>query len=74
MATATLLKKAKGGKKNRKVGRNKPWCTAYALRGQREKNKCIRLRRHLARFPNDRPAMHLLANNGIRLNQEGKSA
>lgn len=68
MATlgATGVKKAKGGKKNRKIGRNKKWCEAYRNRGQREKNKCIRIRKHLARFPNDPTARHLLANGGWR--------
>jgi len=31
--------KPKGGKKNRKHGRNRKWCEAYRARGQREINK-----------------------------------
>lgn len=31
--------KPKGGKKNRKHGRNHKWCEAYRARGQREINK-----------------------------------
>jgi len=35
----------KGGKKNRKHGRNRKWCAAYRLRGQREKNKVKKAKR-----------------------------
>ncbi len=45
-----------GGKKNRKYSRNKVWCQAYRARGQREKNKAVRLRKHIARHPSDRCA------------------
>jgi hypothetical protein len=31
--------KPKGGKKNRKFGRNKKWCERYRAEGRREKNK-----------------------------------
>jgi hypothetical protein len=48
---ATKQKKGSGGQK--KLGRNKIWCAAYRLRGQREKNKKANLKRHLARHPND---------------------
>lgn len=41
------------GKKNRKHGRNKKWCEAYRLRGQREKNKAKRLAKHRKAHPND---------------------
>ena len=34
------------GKKNQKHGRNKRWCEAYRLRGQREKNKARKAERH----------------------------
>ncbi len=50
---AEAQKKAKGGKKNRKYGRNARWCAAYRLRNQREHNKLTRLARHLARYPRD---------------------
>lgn len=43
----------KGGKKNRKYGRNKKFCERYRLEGRREKNRKIRLARHLKRFPDD---------------------
>lgn len=39
--------RAKGGKKNRKYGRNKKWCEQYKARGMREINKAFRLMRHL---------------------------
>lgn len=45
--------KAKGGKKNRKYGRNKTWCEAYRKRGQREINKRKKMIKHNKRFPND---------------------
>lgn len=63
---AAVIKRAAKSKKNRKHGRNKIWCTAYKNSGQREKNKVVRLKRHLARNPNDRNAVHLLANGGRR--------
>jgi len=43
----------KGGKKNRKIDRNRKWCEAYKARHQREKNKVVKMRRHLVRFPMD---------------------
>jgi len=45
--------KAKGGKKNRKIGRNEKWCEAYRARHQRERNKVVKLRRHLKKHPGD---------------------
>lgn len=45
--------KPKGGKKNRKYGRNKKWCTKYKLENRKEKNKLLRRLRHLKRHPND---------------------
>lgn len=35
----------KGGKKNRKHGRNRKWCEAYRARGQREINKARKARK-----------------------------
>jgi len=46
----------KGGKKNRKHGRNKKWCTLYEKLGTRQKNKAKRLARHLLRHPFDKQA------------------
>jgi hypothetical protein len=37
--------KAKGGKKNRKYGRNRKWCEAYRARGQKEINKARKQKR-----------------------------
>lgn len=45
--------KAKGGKKQRKYGRNAAYCLAYKNSNRRERNKVKRLKKHLARFPND---------------------
>lgn len=59
-------RRAAKSKKGRKHGRNKLWCTAYRNRGQREKNKVVRLKKHLLRNPNDRNAVHLVANGGRR--------
>lgn len=39
--------KAKGGKKNRKLGRNKNACAAYVREERQKKNKIRRMRRHL---------------------------
>ncbi len=48
----------KGGKTQRKYGRNRPWCRAYRLRNQRERNKLRKLRRHLLKFPGDDCAIY----------------
>ena len=50
---AEIIKKAKGGKKNRKWDRNRRWCQAYKARRQREHNKLTRIARHLTLFPKD---------------------
>lgn len=50
------IKKARGGKKNRKVGRNAARCAAYASSHRRETNKLRRLEKHLERFPDDASA------------------
>jgi hypothetical protein len=47
------MDKAKKGKKQRKVGRNTSYCGAYAASHRRERNKLVRLARHLKRFPGD---------------------
>lgn len=52
--------KAKGGKKNRKVGRNAKYCERYRAEGRWLKNKLRRLRSHLKRQPNDRQALKAL--------------
>lgn len=39
IATKPSVKKAKGGKKNRKYGRNLKKCAQYRSEGRREKNK-----------------------------------
>jgi hypothetical protein len=49
--------KAKKGKKQRKWGRNKIYCSYYALTHKREKNKIKRLKKHLVRFPQDQCAI-----------------
>lgn len=49
--------KAKGGKKNRKHGRNKKSCERYRLEGRAGKNKTRRLKRHAKRHPNDSQAV-----------------
>lgn len=53
MSSGTARKK---GKKNRCHGRNKDFCKSYAARGQREKNKKVRLRKHLAKHTGDKVA------------------
>lgn len=46
-------KARRGGKKNRKWGRNKKFCERYRAEGRREINKAARLARHLKHHPND---------------------
>lgn len=48
--------KAKSSKHNRKYGRQKIRCQAYAARHQRERNKARRLVKHIAGQPNDKCA------------------
>jgi hypothetical protein len=43
----------KGGKKNRKWGRNKIKCQRYALERRGEKNKVKKLKKHLRHHPED---------------------
>ncbi len=50
--------KVKGCKK---AGRNRKWCEAYRLFGQRERNKLRKVRRHVKRFPDDGVAKRALA-------------
>lgn len=45
--------RAKKGKKNRKLGNNKVYCTRYKNEGRQEINKIRRMKRHLRKFPND---------------------
>lgn len=49
------MKKSKSSG-SRKHDRNRAWCEAYRRRGQREKNKAKKLRKHLAIYPDDRCA------------------
>lgn len=46
-------KARRGGKKNRKHGRNKEFCDRYSREGRRERNKARKLTRHLKKFPSD---------------------
>lgn len=48
-----VKKKAKKTKKHRKHGRNSATCAAYAASHRRERNKVLRLKKHLIRFPGD---------------------
>lgn len=45
--------RAKKSKKNRKHGNNSAYCVFYKNSKRRERNKVIRLKKHLTRFPND---------------------
>jgi hypothetical protein len=58
MAAAKKAGKSRNG--NKKHHRNKIWCESYYHRGQREKNKKVKLNRHLARHPNDEVAKKAL--------------
>lgn len=46
-------KKSNKSKRNRKWGRNKLFCEMYRRIGRREKNKAIKLKKHLALYPGD---------------------
>ncbi|HYT42967.1 MAG TPA: hypothetical protein VEP90_11535 [Methylomirabilota bacterium] len=48
---------AKKSKKQRKVGRNAEYCKFYAVTKRREKNKLRRVKKHVARFPDDKVAL-----------------
>jgi hypothetical protein len=45
--------RAKKSKKNRKHGRNNISCLVYRNTKRRERNKLVRLRKHLTRLPGD---------------------
>lgn len=51
----------KPSKKHRKHGRNKVHCDIYRREGRETKNKIRRLRKRVANHPNDRCAVHALA-------------
>lgn len=46
----------KGGKKNRKLGRNDKYCQGYAAAGLELRNKRRKMRRHIRRFPENAQA------------------
>jgi hypothetical protein len=46
--------------KNRKIGRNANACKAYALSKRAEHNQVIRLKKRIARHPNDKVAQAAL--------------
>ena len=48
-----IAKQKQGKKGGKKIGRNATSCQNYRNRNQRERNKAIRLRKHLKRFEND---------------------
>lgn len=50
--------KTSGG--NRKGGRNREGCKAYRARGTRERNKLLKIARHIKRFPGDSQAQDRL--------------
>lgn len=56
MARPSDGKSRRGGKKNRKHGRNKRGCERYRAEGRRERNKAVRLARHVRRQPHDTQA------------------
>ena len=53
-------RKHRGGGGTRKYGRNKVSCQRYKLEGRREKNKLIKIARHVKNHPNDLMAKALL--------------
>ena len=55
-----IKKVRRGGKKNRKYGRNKVKCAVYRLLKKREKSHIRRIIRHLRRHQNDKVATEAL--------------
>jgi len=51
----------KGGKKNRKYGRNQNFCTSYKALATELRNKKRKLRRHMKNYPNDLQAAKAFA-------------
>lgn len=47
-----MNKVRKGGKKNRKHGRNKAFCVQYRADNREERNRKRRIARHLRNHPN----------------------
>jgi hypothetical protein len=39
--------------KNKKYGNNKVWCQVYRATGKRERNKLLKMQRHLRHYPAD---------------------
>ena len=56
------MAKANGSNKMRKVGRNAIFCKNYRNRNQQEKNKVVRLKKHLLLFTADTVAQEALEN------------
>ena len=56
-------KATKGGKKGRKIGRNKLKCERYRAAHRREKNMARRAGRYLLKHPNDEGALGAINNN-----------
>ena len=52
--------KAKKTKKQRKFGRSAVYCELYRRTNRRAKNKIVRLKKHLIRFPDDKCATNAL--------------
>jgi hypothetical protein len=63
MAKAGGKKKAKGGKKNRKIGRYSKHPSSMRYKGEQRwlRNRLRRMARHLRNYPNDAQAVRLLA-------------
>lgn len=68
----------KGGKKNRKLGRNENYCKLYTAADLWAKNQKRRIRRHLLSHPNDKQAIAAYEKaygdaSGIRVMVKGKA-
>jgi ribosomal protein S15P/S13E len=63
LAKAGGKKKAKGGKKNRKIGRYAKHPSSMRYKGEMRwiRNRLRRMERHLRNYPNDSQAVRLLA-------------
>jgi hypothetical protein len=59
------------GKKSRKYDRNRPWCQSYRNSGRRERNKVLKILRHIKRYG---ATDHIAVGVYNRLPMQGKPA
>jgi len=57
---STRKGKKNQSKRSRKSDRNREFCEGYARSNRREKNKVLKLKKHLKRYPDDTAAKNTL--------------